>query len=130
LRARSVEVTGFVEDLGDVYRRTRVAVAPLRCGGGIKFKVAAAMAHGLPVVATEVAAGGYEDAAANGCLTVVRADGTDFARAVVNHLRSGPGAALEGKRAHQWISEHFDFDGGMAAILDEYELLLRAEDRA
>ncbi len=49
---------GFVEDLQPFLDRCRVSVAPLRYGAGVKGKVNQAMAHGLPVVATECAAEG------------------------------------------------------------------------
>lgn len=49
-----VTVTGFVSDerLTAMYDSARVAVAPLRFGGGMKGKVLEAMRHGLPLVTT------------------------------------------------------------------------------
>lgn len=49
---------GFVEDLMPHLTKRRVAVAPLRYGAGVKGKVNQAMAHGIPVVATSMAAEG------------------------------------------------------------------------
>ncbi|HZZ00435.1 MAG TPA: glycosyltransferase, partial [Candidatus Baltobacteraceae bacterium] len=43
---------------GAVLERARVFVAPLRFGAGMKGKVVYALAHGIPVVATPVAAEG------------------------------------------------------------------------
>lgn len=37
-------------DLGALYRQVRVALVPLRSGGGTKFKTVEAIAHGVPVV--------------------------------------------------------------------------------
>ena len=53
-----IEVTGLVEDLQPWFARTRVFVAPLRYGAGAKGKVLSAMAHGVPVVGTDIAAEG------------------------------------------------------------------------
>lgn len=53
-----VIVTGRVDDLAPWFERTRVFVAPLRYGAGAKGKVVTAMAHGVPVIASPIAAEG------------------------------------------------------------------------
>ncbi|MDO4769115.1 MAG: glycosyltransferase, partial [Brachymonas sp.] len=58
LAAEDIIVTGFVEDLDPLLNTMRVSVAPLRYGAGIKGKIGTAMAVGLPVVATSLAAEG------------------------------------------------------------------------
>lgn len=58
LAAEDVIITGFVEDLTPLLDKMRVSVAPLRYGAGIKGKIGTAMAVGLPVVATSLAAEG------------------------------------------------------------------------
>ncbi len=51
-------VEGHVADLGPVFDRHRIMVAPLRYGAGFKGKLAEALARGLPIVATSIAAEG------------------------------------------------------------------------
>lgn len=58
LAGDGVEVLGFVQDLGPLLDRTRISVAPLRFGAGLKGKVATTLQAGLPTVATRVAAEG------------------------------------------------------------------------
>jgi GT2 family glycosyltransferase/SAM-dependent methyltransferase/glycosyltransferase involved in cell wall biosynthesis len=58
LASADIKVLGFVEDLNFLLSKMRVSVAPLRFGAGIKGKIGTAMAAGLPVVATPVAAEG------------------------------------------------------------------------
>ena len=58
LASEDVIVTGFVENLEPLLDRMRVSVAPLRYGAGIKGKIGTALASGLPVVATSLAAEG------------------------------------------------------------------------
>jgi O-antigen biosynthesis protein len=58
LACEDVIITGFVEDLDPLLDKMRVSVAPLRYGAGIKGKIGSAMAVGLPVVATTLAAEG------------------------------------------------------------------------
>ncbi len=50
-----VEYPGFVEDLRALYARTRVYIAPIMTGGGIRTKIVEAMAAGMPVVSTHFA---------------------------------------------------------------------------
>jgi GT2 family glycosyltransferase/ubiquinone/menaquinone biosynthesis C-methylase UbiE/glycosyltransferase involved in cell wall biosynthesis len=58
LAAEDVVITGFVEELTPLLNQMRISVAPLRYGAGIKGKIGTAMAAGLPVVATTLAAEG------------------------------------------------------------------------
>ena len=58
LESDTVLPQGFVEDLADAYDRHRIFVAPLLSGAGIKGKVLAALAHGVPCVLTPTAAEG------------------------------------------------------------------------
>lgn len=53
-----IRVTGFVSDIGEVFSRSRLSVAPLRFGAGIKGKIVSSLLHGVPCVATSIAAEG------------------------------------------------------------------------
>jgi glycosyltransferase involved in cell wall biosynthesis len=50
----------MIDDLRDVFDRTRVFVCPLRFGAGTKGKVSTAMSYGLPVVSTLCGAEGMD----------------------------------------------------------------------
>jgi len=52
----AVVVEGWIADAGAVYARHRLFIAPLRSGAGLKGKVAAAAAHGIPQVLSPIAA--------------------------------------------------------------------------
>jgi glycosyltransferase involved in cell wall biosynthesis len=58
IEREGMEVHGRVEDLEPMLAGTRISVAPLRFGAGVKGKVNQAMSHGLPVVLTTLAAEG------------------------------------------------------------------------
>ena len=60
LQGPHVIVTGMIDDLRDVFDRTRVFVCPLRFGAGTKGKVSTAMSYGLPVVSTDCGAEGMD----------------------------------------------------------------------
>ena len=54
----SVEIAGFVPELGAVMDEVAALAAPLRLGSGVRNKVIEAMAAGLPVVTTSLGAEG------------------------------------------------------------------------
>jgi len=56
-----VDVTGWVEDLQPLFEKSRLMVAPLRYGAGIKGKITQSLAVGLPVVTTPIGAEGLDD---------------------------------------------------------------------
>jgi glycosyltransferase involved in cell wall biosynthesis len=60
-------VRGMVDDLDSVLRNSRVLLAPLRYGAGIKGKVVDAWMSGLPVVTTRVGAEGMTTTTTDGC---------------------------------------------------------------
>ncbi len=53
-----VTAIGYVEDLAALFNRIRLTIAPLRYGAGAKGKVVSSLCHGVPVVATPIAAEG------------------------------------------------------------------------
>ena len=55
-----VEVTGLVDDIRPYLERATVIIAPLRIGGGTRFKILEAMAMGKAVVSTAVGAEGID----------------------------------------------------------------------
>ena len=56
--AEGVQAVGYVEDLAGFFNRIRLTIAPLRYGAGAKGKVVSSLCHGVPVIATPVAAEG------------------------------------------------------------------------
>jgi O-antigen biosynthesis protein len=80
LESEDVIITGFVEDLTALLSKMRVSIAPLRFGAGIKGKIGTAMAAGLPVVATSLAAEGMS---LSHDRNVLIADGDDYFAATV-----------------------------------------------
>ncbi len=54
LASDHVTIAGWVADLDPLYASTRVAVAPLRYGAGVKGKVGQALALGVPMVTTSI----------------------------------------------------------------------------
>ncbi|MBT2162930.1 glycosyltransferase [Zobellia sp. KMM 6746] len=54
-------IKGWTEDVNEVFENTRVNLAPLRFGAGIKGKLTTAMQNGTPSVTTAIGAEGMHD---------------------------------------------------------------------
>jgi glycosyltransferase involved in cell wall biosynthesis len=116
-------VTGYVDDLDSVYRDTSLFVAPLVAGAGVKFKVLDAMAYGLPVIATPIAAEGIVEEAGEECFAAVTADPAEMAERIEFFLRHSDAAADVGSRAREWVHEKFDFGQSAQRALASYARL-------
>lgn len=80
-QGNGVVVHGRVEDLSGWMHSTRIALAPLRYGAGVKGKVNTAMSYGLPVVVTSIAAEGMR--LRDGDNVLVADDADAFAAAIL-----------------------------------------------
>lgn len=60
LNSERFTVLGYVEDISHYFNTSRVFVAPLRYGAGVKGKIGQSLEYGLPVVTTPVGAEGFE----------------------------------------------------------------------
>ncbi len=82
LACSHIRITGRISDeaLEQHYLHTRLVVAPLRFGAGVKGKIVEAMSHGVPTVTTTVGAEGIGDADR---ALFIADDAANFAKAVV-----------------------------------------------
>ncbi|MFM9847218.1 MAG: glycosyltransferase [Hyphomicrobiaceae bacterium] len=103
-----VQVHGFVKDIGAIFNRVRVSVAPLRYGAGIKGKVGTSLSYGVPAVATTMAAEGMEYEPGRHLL--VADDPADFALQIVR--------AHEDRDLWNRLSE-----GGRAQTVEKYSVV-------
>jgi putative sugar O-methyltransferase len=81
LAGNGVEIVGHVVDLDAVLGQSRVAVAPLRYGAGMKGKILSALLVGLPTVTTSIGTEGF--GVTPGEEILVEDDPQQFADAVV-----------------------------------------------
>ncbi|WON82830.1 glycosyltransferase [Chromobacterium haemolyticum] len=82
----SIMVTGRVPSIADILNKSTVAVAPMRSGSGMQFKILEAMACGVPVVATTLGLG--DISAINGQDIIIADNPNDFARQVVRLIKN------------------------------------------
>ncbi len=85
-----VAFTGFVDDLDQLYGRSRVVACPIMVGGGTRLKLVEAASYGRPMVSTRIGAEGLHFAAEQEIL--LRDDDAGFARACrPTPAATGPG---------------------------------------
>jgi FkbM family methyltransferase len=114
---------GHVDNLEAWFEGVRLTVAPLRYGAGAKGKVASSLAHGVPCVATPIAAEGMRLDAGHG--VVIEEDPGAFARRVVElHIDEVKWSALS-QAAVRFAEENLGvmaWRQRLASVLDALEL--------
>jgi len=115
LASPSVEVSGTVDDVRPYLARARVAVAPLRSGGGTRLKILEALDAARPVVATSVAVDGLEDLVGRG--VVVADDASSMVEALVTLLGDGQEASALGAQGHDAVAAEHSWDAALTPLL-------------
>jgi len=119
-----VNVTGRVEDPLPYYERSRLAVVPLRSGGGSRLKILEAMALGRPVVSTSLGREGLS--LQDGQEIITADDPREFAEAVVRLLedRQYWNEMVEAGRKN--VEQNYDWDLLAERLIELYEKPSRA----
>ena len=81
---QGVMFTGFIDDLDDLYRQSRLVCTPILSGGGTRVKIIEAAAYGKPIVSTRIGAEGLQMRDDHDI--VIRDDPKAFAEACINLL--------------------------------------------
>jgi glycosyltransferase involved in cell wall biosynthesis len=116
LAAPSVEVSGTVSDVRPYLAQARVALAPLRSGGGTRLKILEALDAGRPVVATSIAVDGLEDLIGEG--VVVADDAASMIDAVTGLLDDPGRAAALGQAGHDAVAARHTWDVALAPLFE------------
>ena len=108
-------VPGYVEDLEPHYRQARCVIAPIVRGVGVKFKVPQAMAYGLPVAATELAANGV--GAPTDAYACISDDPRVWISALEAQLQNPLAAVAAGRAARDWVMQSGDFAHEVQSVM-------------
>ncbi len=120
-----VIVTGWLseDDLTALYRRSRIAVVPLRYGAGVKGKVVEAMHHHLPVVMTTISGEGLPNIAN----TVLFADDPNaFAQSVIDLYSDETRLIQLGNAGGEYVARNFSPERAWNIISTDMPQKLRA----
>jgi GT2 family glycosyltransferase len=104
-----VTIAGFVTDeqLAAHYMRSRVCIAPLRYGAGLKGKVIEAMRFGVPIVTTPFGVQGMAELEAN---LPVHSDPIAFADAVLTLLTDDNAWRRQRRVQSEYVRQHFSLE--------------------
>ena len=118
-------ITGAVEDVRPFIAGAAVYVAPLRMGGGTRFKLLEAMALARPIVSTTVGAEGF--AVASGRELLLADSPADFAAAVISLLADPARAASLGQAGRAFVQAQYDWSAIVPKLERVYESRRAAE---
>lgn len=122
-----VELLGFVEDLEPLFQRSRVFIAPLRFGAGIKVKVLSGMGRGLPTVTTSVGSEGL--AVENGVHAAIADQAKATVQAVDQLLTDRQQWEAMAAAARALIEQHYTWDQVLGDMHREIDALLHSQAR-
>ena len=115
LASEHIRLLGHVsdEDLADLYAKSRVALAPLRIGAGVKGKVVESLWHGLPVVTTSTGTQGLPGAEK----FLVNCDSPEsFAERIVALCTDNAEWKATALAGQAYVQEHFSLSAVTAAL--------------
>jgi len=118
-----VTFTGFVEDVADLYFRSRVVCAPILSGGGTRVKIIEAAAYGKAIVATRIGAEGLE--MYEGRDLLLRDDAVSFAEACLELLEDSELCLKLGSAARNLAIQAYE----RASVVGLIQKYIRAQCR-
>lgn len=123
LKKDGVEPVGFVDDISTELSKANIYIAPLFVGSGIRIKILEAMAHSLPVVATNISAEGIIITKDNGLF--VSDNAFEQANYIIKLLNNSSEAIDIGLKARKFIEENYSWSKNVEVILNEYHRLVQ-----
>ncbi len=116
-----------MEDLRQFYEGIDLLIVPLRFGGGVRIRILEALAGGVPVVATSVAAAnlGIVDGVHYRCANAP----DEIAGAVASLLQAPAEAAALGRRGREWCAQQHGSDGLRPLRLAAVQAILTLRSR-
>jgi glycosyltransferase involved in cell wall biosynthesis len=125
-KMEGIEVTGFVPELESVLQQSGIAICPLRIAAGAQFKVIEAMACGLPVVASPLAARTIKN-----CDSMLKAETVNEWVDVICRLVSNKTQARAiGMANHEYVENNYSWKSSVDLLENTYRGALVPIDHA
>jgi len=117
LSTLGIRFHGFVPDkeLTHLYSRARIAIAPLRQGGGIKGKILEALQRDVPVITTAIGAEGIPNAST--AMTI--AEPKNFADQLTTLYSSPERLAAQAQAGRHLLADHFSTQTLINALVED-----------
>ena len=112
-------LTGYLDNLEEVYKSAAVFVAPILTGGGIIVKILDAMAAGVPVVTTSI---GNEGIRAKGGEEILVSDDPEhFQRDVLALLQDQESRKAVGDAGRRFVEKAFNAERFAGTLEETYK---------
>jgi len=105
---RNIIVKDFVENLSDVYQESKIMIAPVVKGSGMKIKVIEALSYKKPIIGTDIAFEGIN--IEDGINGIVANTIDEFSNAVINLLDDKSKIKLLKEKAYLLYQEEHSFE--------------------
>lgn len=128
LASTQVRPHGYVPDLASAFASHRVFVAPLLSGAGIKGKVLAALAHGIPCVLSPIAAEGIGLRSGHDCF--IAETPRDWLRALSRLTAEDDLWQSLSQNARSYLNERYSFAAGRNLMRRAFEAADLYQSRA
>ncbi|MCL4382526.1 glycosyltransferase family 4 protein [Patescibacteria group bacterium] len=104
LEKKDILIDETVKDIKEAYQKAAVLLAPLKSGGGTKYKILEAMASGVPVVTTPVGQEGFDQDS-----LIVRDSTEELAKTTIDLMNHPETYEAMVKRARKLVEENYDW---------------------
>jgi len=114
LASEKVRVTGWVDDIREMYAASRVFVAPMRIGSGLQNKLLEAMAMGLPCITSPLANNALK--ATDGENILIAEAPAEIARKIIFLLENPEDARKIAHKGLDFISLNYNWDNSTTQL--------------
>lgn len=115
----TITVTGWVDDMRDMYACSRVFIAPMRIGTGLQNKLLEAMAMNIPCITTPIANNALR--AAEGSEVCVGKTAEELAAHIVRLLNDQEYAKTVADAGTSFVNRTYDWDAATKILEDAIE---------
>lgn len=123
IKSSGIFGVGFVEDIVKELKKSKVYIAPLFVGAGIRIKILEAMGCGLPVVATKVSADGIKANENDGLF--VSNDASKQAQIIIDLLQNKNKLKLLSQNSATFIYENYSWEKSISKMIEIIDITLK-----
>jgi len=119
LRNKNINVLGYVKNniLENYYKKSKICIAPLRYGAGVKGKIIEAMYNQIPVITTTIGAEGLPGI--EKCI-MIEDKPNEFARKLINVYNNEKVLKKLTEKGYNYIMNNFTIDKAKSIISEDF----------